>query len=63
MRTSLCAMFWFCKHALPHLQPGSSINTSSVQATSPSPELLDYATRRFGAAGSARRVGPEGRHL
>ena len=49
MRTNLYAMFWLCKHALPHLQPGASIiNTSSVQATSPSPELLDYATTKAG---------------
>jgi len=49
MKTNLYAMFWLCKLALPHLQPGSSIiNTASIQATSPSPELLDYATTKAG---------------
>ncbi len=44
MRTNLYAMFWLCKYALPHLQPGSVIlNTSSIQSSQPSPELLDYA--------------------
>jgi NAD(P)-dependent dehydrogenase (short-subunit alcohol dehydrogenase family) len=42
-------MFWLRKKAIPHLQPGSTIiNTSSVQAVSPSPELLDYATTKAG---------------
>ena len=49
LKTNLYAMFWLCKLALPHLQPGSVIiNTSSVQGTSPSPELLDYATTKAG---------------
>ncbi|HUR75024.1 MAG TPA: SDR family oxidoreductase [Sporichthya sp.] len=49
MRTNLYAMFWLCKFALPHLQPGSSIlNTTSVQGSTPSPELLDYATTKAG---------------
>ena len=47
MRTNVYAMFWLCKMALPHMRPGSSIiNTSSVQSSSPSPELLDYATTK-----------------
>jgi len=49
MKTNLYAMFWLCKAALPHLQPGATIiNTSSVQAVNPSPELLDYATTKAG---------------
>jgi NAD(P)-dependent dehydrogenase (short-subunit alcohol dehydrogenase family) len=44
MRTNLYAMFWLTKKALPHLEPGSTIiNSSSIQATTPSPELFDYA--------------------
>ena len=55
MRTNLYAMFWLCKKALPHLAQGSSIiNTSSVQASSPSPELLDYATTKAGIANFTR---------
>jgi NAD(P)-dependent dehydrogenase (short-subunit alcohol dehydrogenase family) len=49
MKTNLYAMFWLCQKALPHLAPGSTIiNTSSVQAVNPSPELLDYATTKAG---------------
>ncbi|WP_210649443.1 glucose 1-dehydrogenase [Nocardioides sp. SYSU D00065] len=47
MRTNVYAMFWLCKMALPHMKAGGSIiNTSSVQSSSPSPELLDYATTK-----------------
>jgi NAD(P)-dependent dehydrogenase (short-subunit alcohol dehydrogenase family) len=47
MKTNVYAMFWLCKMALPHMRAGSSIiNTSSIQASSPSPELLDYATTK-----------------
>src|SRR4029453_9188538 len=47
MRTNVYAMFWLCKMALPHMKPGATIiNTSSVQSSSPSPELLDYATTK-----------------
>src|SRR3954452_11334767 len=49
LKTNLYAMFWLCKKAIPHLEPGSTIiNTSSVQAVTPSPELLDYATTKAG---------------
>jgi len=55
MKTNLYAMFWLCKLALPHMKAGSSIiNTSSVQASSPSPELLDYATTKAGIANFTR---------
>lgn len=47
MRTNIHAMFWVIQEALPHLPAGSAIiNTSSVQAYSPSPTLVDYATTK-----------------
>jgi NAD(P)-dependent dehydrogenase (short-subunit alcohol dehydrogenase family) len=49
LKTNLYAMFWLCKYALPHLEAGACIiNTSSIQATHPSPELLDYALTKAG---------------
>ncbi|MCW2602437.1 MAG: short-chain dehydrogenase/reductase [Pseudonocardiales bacterium] len=55
MRTNLYAMFWLCKAAIPHMASGSSIiNTSSVQASSPSPQLLDYATTKAGIVNFTR---------
>jgi NAD(P)-dependent dehydrogenase (short-subunit alcohol dehydrogenase family) len=46
-KTNIYAMFWLCKAAVPHMRPGSSIiNTSSIQASQPSPELLDYAATK-----------------
>ncbi|MDQ2587845.1 SDR family oxidoreductase [Saccharothrix yanglingensis] len=47
LKTNLYAMFWLCKAAVPHMPKGSSIiNTSSIQAFQPSPELLDYAATK-----------------
>jgi NAD(P)-dependent dehydrogenase (short-subunit alcohol dehydrogenase family) len=55
MKTNLYALFWLCKLALPHMPAGGTIiNTSSVQASSPSPELLDYATTKAGIANFTR---------
>jgi NAD(P)-dependent dehydrogenase (short-subunit alcohol dehydrogenase family) len=46
-RTNLYAMFYFCKAALPHMPPDSTIiNTSSIQAYQPDAPLLAYATTK-----------------
>ena len=43
-KTNVYALFWITKAAMPHLKAGASIiNTSSIQARQPSPNLLDYA--------------------
>ena len=43
-RTNVYAMFWTCRAALPRMAAGAVIiNTSSIQAFEPSPELLAYA--------------------
>jgi NAD(P)-dependent dehydrogenase (short-subunit alcohol dehydrogenase family) len=60
MKTNLYAMFWLCKKALPHMGPGGSIiNTSSIQAASPSPQLLDYATTKAGIVNFTRGLAYE----
>lgn len=46
-RTNVHAMFYLCQEAVQHMEPGASIiNTSSINATSPSPSLLAYATTK-----------------
>ncbi len=43
-RVNVFALFWLCKAALPLMPKGGSIiTTASIQATHPSPSLLDYA--------------------
>lgn len=43
----MSTQFWLCKAAVPHMKPGSTIiNTSSIQAFQPSPNLLDYAATK-----------------
>jgi hypothetical protein len=44
---NISAMFYLVKAAVPHMPPGSAIvNTASVNADSPSPHLLAYATTK-----------------
>jgi NAD(P)-dependent dehydrogenase (short-subunit alcohol dehydrogenase family) len=43
-RTNVYAMFWLSRAALPRMRAGSTIiNTASIQALDPSPQLLAYA--------------------
>jgi NAD(P)-dependent dehydrogenase (short-subunit alcohol dehydrogenase family) len=46
-RTNVIAMFHLCQAAVPHMPPGSTIvNTTSIQAAQPSPQLLHYAATK-----------------
>jgi NAD(P)-dependent dehydrogenase (short-subunit alcohol dehydrogenase family) len=47
LRTNLTATFLTCRAAVPVMEPGAAIiNVSSIQASSPSPRLLAYATTK-----------------
>jgi len=46
-RTNIIAMFHLCQAAVPRMEPGSTIvNTTSIQAAQPSPQLLHYAATK-----------------
>src|SRR5882757_3552812 len=46
-RTNIQSMFYLTQAAAPHMPPGSAIvNTASIQADDPSPELLAYAATK-----------------
>jgi NAD(P)-dependent dehydrogenase (short-subunit alcohol dehydrogenase family) len=46
-RTNVLAMFHLCQAAVPRMQAGSTIiNTTSIQAAQPSPQLLHYAATK-----------------
>jgi NAD(P)-dependent dehydrogenase (short-subunit alcohol dehydrogenase family) len=46
-KTNVYALFWITKAAMPHLGQGASIiNTASVEAYAPEPQLLDYASTK-----------------
>jgi NAD(P)-dependent dehydrogenase (short-subunit alcohol dehydrogenase family) len=57
-RTNIYSMFYLCRAAVRHLKPGSAIiNTSSINATSPSPHLLAYATTKGAIANFTAGLG------
>jgi len=46
-RTNIFSMFYLCKAAEEHLKPGSTVvNTTSVNAYKPNPQLLAYAATK-----------------
>lgn len=64
-KTNVYALFWLTKAAVPYLPAGGSvINTSSIQADTPSPQLVPYAATKAAIqnlTGSlAQLLGPKG---
>jgi NAD(P)-dependent dehydrogenase (short-subunit alcohol dehydrogenase family) len=58
LKTNLYGLFWVTKAALKHMREGASIiNSSSVQAYSPSPELLDYAMTKAAIVNVTKNLG------
>jgi NAD(P)-dependent dehydrogenase (short-subunit alcohol dehydrogenase family) len=50
-KTNVYAMFYLTKAAVPHMPPGSAIiNTSSINASTPKPQLLAYAATKSAIA-------------
>ena len=60
LRTKVIAMLHLCQAAVPHMEPGSTIiNTTSIQAAQPSPELLHYAATKGAISTFTKgRIGP-----
>jgi NAD(P)-dependent dehydrogenase (short-subunit alcohol dehydrogenase family) len=64
-RTNVLAMFHLCQAAVPKMAPGSTIiNTTSIQAAQPTPQLLHYAATKGAIStftkGLAREVAERG---
>ena len=65
LKTNLYAMFWLTKAVIPHMPEGGAIiGTSSIQADSPSPDLLPYAMTKAAiqnfTGGLAQMLGKKG---
>lgn len=65
MKTNLYSLFWLCKAAAGCMPKGGSIiNTTSIQADKPSPQLLPYAATKAAiqnfTSGLAQMLGPKG---
>ena len=64
-KVNIHAMFYLTKAAVPHMQPGSAIiNTASINADTPNPTLLAYATTKGAiqnfTAGLSQLLAPKG---
>src|SRR4051812_38094406 len=65
LKTNLYAMFWLTKAAVPRMPEGGAIiNTTSIQADNPSPQLLPYAMTKAAiqnfTGGLAQMLGKKG---
>lgn len=59
--TNIFAMYYLSRAAWPHLAPGSAIvNTASIQAYQPSPQLLPYATTKAAIVNFTKGLAQEG---
>ena len=59
-RTNVYAMFYLCQAAIPQMPPGSSIiNTTSIQAYKPTPNLLHYAASKAAIANFTKGLSQE----
>ena len=60
-KTNIFATYYLCKAAWPHLAPGSAVvNTASIQAYQPSPQLLPYASTKGAIVTFSKALADEG---
>ncbi|UMM64521.1 putative oxidoreductase YghA [Aristophania vespae] len=60
LKTNIYALFWLVKAAVPHLPKGSAIiNTTSSNAYSPSPILVDYSLTKAAIANMTHTLGQQ----